>query len=162
MIFTISVFCWWKIPRKKSERKLFFSHVFSDDVFHIILDNVLLKDSVRIFRYFINFALSHATQKTIASLEHLALSYFALVFWSPSHESAFNYFWREIIISVAFNFKNYYSGLFYSIIILDYSILLERVSSFLKTISQTNNLAGSCWVPLFPELLLSALHSINL
>ena len=52
---------------------------------------------------------------------------------------------------------NYYnSGLFYS------SSTLERVSSFLTKISQTINLAGSCWVPLFPELLLSALHSISL
>ena len=39
---------------------------------------------------------------------------------------------------------------------------LERVNSFLKKISQTINLAGSCWVLLFPELLLSALHIINL
>ena len=51
-----------------------------DDVFHISFDNVLLKDSVQISRYFINFTLSHATQQTIASLEHLALSYFAFVF----------------------------------------------------------------------------------
>ena len=96
MIFNISVFCWWKIPRKNIEWKLFFSHMFSDNVFHIIFDNVLLKDSVRIFWYFINFTLSHAAQQTIASLGHLVLSYFAFVFWSPSHESAFNYFWREI------------------------------------------------------------------
>ena len=32
---------------------------------------------------------------------------------------------------------------------------------FLKNISQTINLAGSCWVSSFPVLLLSALHSIN-
>ena len=49
-----------------------------------------------------------------------------------------------------------YSGLFYS------RSTLERVSSFLKKILQTINLAGSCWVSLFPELLLSALHSVNL
>ena len=61
-----------------------------------------------------------------------------------------------IIISVAFDAKNYYSGLFYS------SSTLERVSSFLKKIAQTINLAESCLVPLFPELLLPALHSINL
>ena len=96
MIFNISSFCWWKIPRKNIQRKLFFSHVFSDDVFHIIFDNVLLNDSVLIFQYFINFTLSHVAQQTIASLGNLALSYFAFVFWSPSHESAFNYFWREI------------------------------------------------------------------
>ena len=52
-------------------------------------------------------------------------------------------------------FKIYYSGLFYS------SSTLKRVSSFLKRISQTINLAGSYWVPLFPELLLSVLHSIK-
>ena len=61
-----------------------------------------------------------------------------------------------IIVSVAFDAKNYYSGLFYS------SSTLERVSSFLKKIAQTINLAESCLVPLFPELLLPVLHSINL
>ena len=50
------------------ERKLFFSHVLSDDVFHIIFDNVLQKDSVQISRYFISFTLSHAAQQMIASL----------------------------------------------------------------------------------------------
>ena len=50
------------------EPKLFFAHVFSDDVFHIIFDNVLQKDSVQISRYFISFTLSHAAQQTIASL----------------------------------------------------------------------------------------------
>ena len=34
------------------------SHVFSDDVFHIIFDNVLLKDSVQISRYFIKRSLA--------------------------------------------------------------------------------------------------------
>ena len=29
--------------RKNIERKIFFSHVFSDDVFHTIVDNVLLE-----------------------------------------------------------------------------------------------------------------------
>ena len=48
--------------------------MFFDDVFHIIFDNVLLKDSVQISRYFINFTLSHTAQQTIVSLEHLALS----------------------------------------------------------------------------------------
>ena len=61
-----------------------------------------------------------------------------------------------IIISVAFDVKNYDSGSFYS------RSTLERVSSFLQKFSRTINLAGSCWVPLFPELLLSALNSINL
>ena len=61
-----------------------------------------------------------------------------------------------LIISVVFDVRNYYSGLFYS------RSTLERVSSFLKKILQTINLAGSCWVSLFPELLLSALHSVNL
>ena len=45
------------------------------------------------------------------------------------------------------------------IIILDYSILCQRSTEsalFYKNISQTINLAGSCRVPSFPELLLSA------
>ena len=46
-----------KYQKKSIERKLFFLHMFSDDVFHIIFDNVSLKDSVQISRYFINFAL---------------------------------------------------------------------------------------------------------
>ena len=76
-----------KNTKKKSiELKLFFLHVFSDDVFHIIFDNVSLKDSVQISRYFINFALWHPAQQTVASLERLVLSYFAFVLWSPSHE----------------------------------------------------------------------------
>ena len=58
----------------------FFLHVLSDDVFHTIFDSVLLKDSVQISRYFISFTLSHAAQQMIASLEHLALSYFGFVF----------------------------------------------------------------------------------
>ena len=57
-----------KTTEKYIERKLFFSHVFSDDVFHIIFDNVLQKDSVQISRYFVSFTLSHAAQQTIASL----------------------------------------------------------------------------------------------
>lgn len=57
-----------KNTEKNIEQKLFFSHVFSDDVFHIIFDNVLQKDSVQISRYFISFTLSHAAQQTIASL----------------------------------------------------------------------------------------------
>ena len=85
-----------KDTEKKYQAEVIFSHVFSDDVFHIIFDNVLLKDSVRIFRYLINFTLSHAAQQTIANLEHLALSYFAFAFWSPSHESAFSFSWQEI------------------------------------------------------------------
>ena len=48
------------------------------------------------FSILYQFTLSHAAQQTITSLERLALSYFAFVFWSPSYESAFNYFWREI------------------------------------------------------------------
>ena len=51
------------------------------------------------------------------------------------------------------------------IIILGYSILGQhsRESAlFLKKISQTINLSDSCWVPLFPELLLPALQSVNL
>ena len=63
---------------------------------------------------------------------------------------------KKTFISVAFDVKNYYSGIFYS------TSTVERVNSLLKKILQTINLAGSCWVPLFPELLLSALHSINL
>ena len=55
--------------KKYRAGKLFFSHVFSDDVFHIIFDNVLLKDSVQIsVVYFISFTLSHAAQQMIASL----------------------------------------------------------------------------------------------
>ena len=66
--------------KKISSGNYFCSHVFSDYVFHIIFDNVLLKDSVQISRYFISFTLSHAAKQTIASLEQLALSYFAFVF----------------------------------------------------------------------------------
>ena len=57
-----------KNTEKNIEQKLFFLHVFCDDVFHIIFDNVLQKDSVQISRYFISFTLSHAAQQTIASL----------------------------------------------------------------------------------------------
>ena len=53
--------------------------MFSDDVFHIIFDHVLQKDSVQISRYFINFTLSNAAQQTITSLYHLALSYILLL-----------------------------------------------------------------------------------
>ena len=42
-----------KNTEKNIERKLFFSHVLSDDVFHIIFDNVYFKDSVQISRLFI-------------------------------------------------------------------------------------------------------------
>ena len=66
--------------KKVSSGNYFCSHVLFDDVFHIIFDNVLLKDSVQISRYVINFTLSHAAQQTIASHEQLALSYFAFVF----------------------------------------------------------------------------------
>ena len=63
---------------------------------------------------------------------------------------------KKTFISVAFDVKNYYSGIFYS------RSTVERVNSLLKKILQTINLAGSCWVPLFPELLLSVLQSIAL
>ena len=63
---------------------------------------------------------------------------------------------KKTFISVAFDVKNYYSGIFYS------TSTVERVNSLLKKILQTINLAGSCWVPLFPELLLSVLQSIAL
>ena len=63
---------------------------------------------------------------------------------------------KKTFISVAFDVKNYYSGIFYS------QSTVERVNSLLKKILQTINLAGSCWVPLFPELLLSVLQSIAL
>ena len=43
---------------KISSGNYFFSHVFSDDVFHIVFDSVLLKDSVQISRYFNNFTLT--------------------------------------------------------------------------------------------------------
>ena len=64
MIFNISVFVDEKYREKNIDRKLSFLHVFSDAVFHIIFDNVLLKHSVQISRYFINFynTLSHAAQ----------------------------------------------------------------------------------------------------
>ena len=57
-----------KNTEKKYRGEILFSHVFSDDVFHIIFDNVLQKDSVQISRYFVSFTLSHAAQQTIASL----------------------------------------------------------------------------------------------
>ena len=63
---------------------------------------------------------------------------------------------KKTFFSVAFDVKNYYSGLFYS------RSTVESVNSLLKNILQTINLAGSWWVPLFPELLLSVLHSIAL
>ena len=63
---------------------------------------------------------------------------------------------KKTFISVAFDVKNYYSVIFYS------TSTVERVNSLLKKILQTINLAGSCWVPLFPELLLSVLQSIAL
>ena len=63
---------------------------------------------------------------------------------------------KKTFFSVAFDVKNYYSGLFYS------RSTVESVNSLLKKILQTINLAGSWWVPLFPELLLSVLHSIAL
>ena len=63
---------------------------------------------------------------------------------------------KKTFISEAFDVKNYYSGIFYS------RSTVERVNSLLKKILQTINLAGSCWVPLFPELLLSVLQSIAL
>ena len=66
--------------REKISAEIIFSRVFSDDTFHIIFDNVLLKDSVQISCYFINFTLLHAAQQMISSLEHLALSYLAFVF----------------------------------------------------------------------------------
>ena len=69
-----------KNTEKKISAEIIFSRVFSDDTFHIIFDNVLLKDSVQISCYFINFTLLHAAQQMISSLEHLALSYLAFVF----------------------------------------------------------------------------------
>ena len=40
-----------KNTKKNIERKLFFSHVLSDDVFHIIFDNVYLKILSRFLDY---------------------------------------------------------------------------------------------------------------
>ena len=80
-----------KNTEKKYRAEIIFSRVLSDDTFHIIFDNVLLKDSVQISCYFINFTLLHATQQMIRSLEHLALSYLAFVFWSQSNESGGKY-----------------------------------------------------------------------
>ena len=146
--------------------EFFFLHAFSEDVFHTIFDSVLLKDSAQISRYFISFTLSNAAQQMIASLEHLALSYFGFVFWSPSHESAFNYFWPEIctarvclaprsVTSVikkkrrdsrqVRKLNNYISSIWCWKLLfhgLFYSrSTLERVRSFLKKILQTINLA---------------------
>ena len=53
--------------------------MISVDVFYIIFDNVLLKDSAQISLYLINFIVLHSTQQTIARIEHTALSYFALL-----------------------------------------------------------------------------------
>ena len=53
--------------------------MISVDVFYIIFDNVLLKDSAQISLCLINFIVLHSTQQTIARIEHTALSYFALL-----------------------------------------------------------------------------------
>ena len=65
--------------QKKYWAEIIFPHVISVDVFHIIFDNVLLKDCAQISLYLINFIVSHSTQQTIARIEHTALSYFALL-----------------------------------------------------------------------------------
>ena len=77
--------------QEKISAEIIFSRVFSENTFHIIFDNVLLKDSIQISCYFINFTLLHAAQQMISSLKHLALSYLAFVFWSQSHESGGKY-----------------------------------------------------------------------
>ena len=61
---------------KNTEKKypaeiIFFARVLWWCISHNF-DNVL-KDSVQFSRYFINFALSHAAQQTIASLEHVPI-----------------------------------------------------------------------------------------
>ena len=66
--------------QEKISAEIIFSRVFSENTFHIIFDNVLLKDSIQISCYFINFTLLHAAQQMISSLEHLALSCLAFVF----------------------------------------------------------------------------------
>ena len=91
-------FCWWKIPRNTDiERKLFFSQVFSDDVFHIQFLIMYYKKILSRFLDFLPILLYHTPPNKLSlafSIWHFPN--FALAFWSPSHESAFNYFRREI------------------------------------------------------------------
>ena len=61
-----------------------------------------------------------------------------------------------MIISEAFDVKNYCSALFCS------GSTLERVSSFLKKFRRQLTSLGHAGSPCFSELLLAALHSISL
>ena len=69
-------------------------HEFSNDVFHVIFDNMLLKDSVQISRYLISFTL-YAAQQTIASLEHSRFP-ILLLYFDHRLMKVF-YFWRELL-----------------------------------------------------------------
>ena len=66
---------------------LFFRTCFPYDVFDKIITCILLKDSVPIARYFIYFTLTYAAIVCQPCLFD-AFSYFAFLFWSPTHKIA--------------------------------------------------------------------------
>lgn len=86
----ISVNCWWKLSRENIHRNiyvLFFRTCFPYDVFDKIITCILLKDSVPIARYFIYFTLTYAAI-VCQPCSFDAFSYFAFLFWSPTHKIA--------------------------------------------------------------------------